>query len=207
MKSKNLEMQIQRRHLRVAFDAEKVRNCAVSLAPAGTAVGVNRLPRLRPEPARPALLLVSEDGELAARLGRAVSLAGLDFRKTSNPSLACRLAVRHRPAVVGLDLDLPESAIWETAGELLEGTACRGLILLSGRTDHFDLGAAIRAGAVLDKSGGPARFLEELQGILAAPEGQQVDRKARQRLLVRWLQPHQWPVVMEATPRNWGINE
>lgn len=207
MKSKSLEIQIRRHLLSVAFEEEKVMNCPVALAPPGKTVRAGWPPSQAPEAKREALLLISNDSRLTERLGSAADLAGLDFRQTNNPPDALRWIAEYRPAVVCLDLDLPESAAWEAAEKLLQDKACQTLILFSSRTDRFDLGAAIRAGAVVDKAANPAQLLERVDGILSEAEIERADRRARQRMLVRWLRPYQWSGASETTFRDWGINE
>ena len=153
------------------------------------------------------LMLVSTDAGLSVRLDRMAERAGLALLQVNDSADVLRLAARHCPAVVCLDLDLPELAVWEAAEGLLQDEAGPGLVLLSGRTNHFDLGAAIGMGAVVDKSAGPVRLFEQVDRILAEPEAERIERKARQRRLVRWLRPYDWAAPVEPTHRHWGINE
>jgi DNA-binding response OmpR family regulator len=76
-----------------------------------------------------------------------------------------------QPALVLLDLDLPSQAAWAAADCLLQEKSCPPLILLTARSEQFDLSTAIRAGS-LDKTTGPGRLLEEVDSQ-AAPAGRQ----------------------------------
>lgn len=207
MKSRYLGKQIWSHRLAVAFDEEKIVDCPVCMVSPGITTAAGLLPLLTPDTGRKALMLVSDDAGLGVRLGSLSDRAGLALLQINDSANALQLAAQHRPAVVCLDLDLPELAVWEAAEGLLQDEASPSLILLSGRTDHFDLGAAIRAGAIVDKSASPAQLFERVDGILAEPEARRADRKARQRLLVRWLRPYDWAAPVEPTHRHWGINE
>jgi ActR/RegA family two-component response regulator len=165
------------------------------------------LSELLPEADCKALLLVSDDAGLGVRLGNAADLAGLAFMQINDVANALRLAVRGRPAVVFVDLDLPALAGWEAAEQFLEDERCSSLVLLTGRADHFGLNAAIHTGAIVGKSACPASLRERVDGVLAEPETERVDRRARQRLLIRWLRPYGWEIPAAPDNRHWGINE
>jgi CheY-like chemotaxis protein len=210
MKPRYLGKQIWPHRLAVAFDEEKIVDCPICLVSPGLTTAANLLPPLPPLPpatGRKALMLVSADAGLGVRLDSLADRAGLALLQINDSANALQLAAQHHPAVVCLDLDLPELAVWEAAERLLQDDAGPVLVLLSGRTDHFDLGAAIRAGAIVDKSASSAQLFERVDGMLAEPEAQRADRKTRQRRLVRWLRPYDWAAPVEPTQRHWGINE
>ncbi len=206
MKSKLLETQIRRHPLVAAFNEERAADGSICLVSAG-ARAVAELSQLPTEKDRGALLLVSDDAGLGVRLGNMMSLAGLAFKQVNDSAAVLRLADRDRLAVVLLDLDLPAVASWDAAERLLEDGSGPSLIFLTGRTDHFSLGAAIQAGAIMDKSASPARLLESVDRVLMEAVPARADRRTRQRLLVRWLRPYEWTVPVAPGNRHWGINE
>jgi len=185
-------------------------DCPVGAAAPGVRTLTGLPPPLLSETGRRALMLISDDAGLGVRLGGAAEYAGLALQQINDAANALRLAAQCQPAIVCLDLDLRlpgRLAVWEAAEGLLRDEAGPPLVFLSGRTGHFDLGAAIRLGAVVDKSAHPARLAEQVKRMLAEPEARREDRKARQRLLVRWLRPYDWSIPVEPSHRHWGINE
>ncbi len=203
-----LETQIRQYPILAAFDEERAVSspvCAVNSAKTATA---GTLPQpFMTEANRKTLLLVSDDAGLGARLLSAAELAGLAFKQIDDTASALWLAGEDHPAVVFLDLDLPALAGWEAAEEFLRNETYPSLILLTGRTDHFDLSAAVRAGAIVHKSASPDHLLDRVSWVLAEMASDRVDRKARQLLLLRWLRPYDWPSPDTAANRFWGINE
>jgi CheY-like chemotaxis protein len=206
MKPRYLEKQFWPHRLTVAFDEEKIVACPVCLVSPGLTPAAGLLPPLPPDTGRQALMLVSADAGLGVCLNNLADRVGLALLQINDSGNTLQVVAQHRPAVVCLDLDLPELAVWEAAEGLLRDEAIPALVLLSGRADHFDLGAAIRAGAIVDKSASPAQLFERVDGMLAEPEARRADRKARQRRLVRWLRPYEAAPV-EPIQRHWGINE
>ncbi len=206
MKSKYLDTQVRRHQLVPAVHEGRAVNCPICLVSAGVQAGAG-LPLLATEKDRRALLLVSDDAGLGVRLGDTADFAGLAFMQINDATNALRLADQDCPAVVLLDLDLPASAGWEAAERILDNEKCPSLLLLTGRTSHFGLGAAIDAGAVVSKTASPARLLTEVDEVLMQSDAERVDRRTRQRLLVRWLRPYDWTVRVTPVNRHWGINE
>jgi len=207
MKPKLLEAQIRRDQVVAAFDEESIAGCPACPVTAGTTATAGTLPPFMTETKRKALLLVSDDAVLGTRLIGAAELAGFAFKQITDPANAVGLAGQDHLVVVLLDLDLPAPAGWEAAEEFLRHETCPPLILLTGHTNHFDLSAAIHAGAVVHKSINPAHLLERINWVLTEVNSDRVDRKARQLLLLRWLRPYDWPVPDAPANRFWGINE
>ena len=112
-----------------------------------------------------------------------------------------------QPAVVLLDLDLPSQAAWEAADCLLQEQSCPPLILLTARSDQFDLNTAIRAGSLVDKTTGPSRLMEAVDKSVAVPCSAQAERNAIQRVVIQWLKPCGWSVPVTPAYRFWAIHE
>ena len=206
MKSKFLETQIRRHPLVAAFNEARAAGGSICLVSTGTRAMARRLPWPAGKD-RGALLLMSDDAGLGVRLGHAMDFVGMAFTQVNDPAGAFRLADQDRPAGVLLDLDLPAMAGWDAAERFLEDENGPSLVFLTGRTDHFTLGAAIQAGGIMDKSASPARLLESVDRVLMEAGPERVDRRTRQRLLVRWLRPYEWTVPVAPDNRHWGINE
>jgi len=111
------------------------------------------------------------------------------------------------PALVLLDLDLPDQTAWEIADALLQQQNCPAVVLLSSRCDRFDVNTAIGAGSIVDKSEGAARVLETVHEALSTPQSNRVERNALLRVLIRWLKPCSWSFPITPAHRFWGINE
>jgi len=208
MKPELFETEIRRHRVVAAFDEEEVVKYPICAVAGGTVAAIDQ--PLTPSAAgagRKRLLLVSDDAGLGVRLINAADLAGLAFMQASDPANALFWAGQECPAVVFLDLDLPLSAGWEAAEEFLRDGSRPSPILLTGRTNHFDLNSAVHAGAIVHKSASTAELLDKVSWILAQSDTERVDRKARQRHLLRWLKPCSWPVPDVSRNRFWGINE
>jgi len=208
MKPKLFETEIRRHRAGAACDEEKVVKYPICAVAAGTVAPADQ--PLTPSVAGAAgkrLLLVSDDASLGVRLINAADLAGLAFMQANDPTNALLLGGQEYPAVLFLDLDLPLSAGWEAAEEFLRDDSCPSPILMTGRTSHFDLTSAIHAGAIVHKSASTAELLDKVSWSLAQSDIERVDRKARQRLLLRWLKPYNWPVSDTPLNRFWGLNE
>ena len=153
------------------------------------------------------ILLISADASLGGNLRRAAARTRRAVVRVEGVADALRkLRVGH-PAAVVLDLDLPSQAAWEDADCLLAEESCPPLILLTARSDQFDVSTAIRAGSLVDKSAGPSRLLEAVDQALAGPCSAQAERNAIQRVMIRWLRPCSWSVPVTPAHRFWGINE
>jgi CheY-like chemotaxis protein len=205
MKPKLLEAQIRRYQVFAACDEQSIASHPVCI---GTTAAIGALPQpFIAKTKRKALLLVSDDASLGQRLISTAEMGGLVFTQSNDPANALRLAGQDCPAAVFLDLDLPALAGWEAAEEFLQNGTYPSLILLTGRTGHLDLSAAVRAGAVVSKSASPGQLLEKANRVLAETHSDRLDQKARQLLLLRWLRPYDWPMPEAPENRFWGINE
>jgi DNA-binding response OmpR family regulator len=160
-----------------------------------------------PQSSRQTLLLVSKDPRLAPNLRSLAGQESLAIAQARELEETLRLARALRPVAILLDLDLPGQAAWEIADRLLAEDTCPPLILLSEQTDQFDVGTAIRAGSLVDKSAAPAGLLNTVAQVLAQSGSSQTERNSIQRVLIRWLRPCAWSVAVTPAHRFWGINE
>ena len=153
------------------------------------------------------ILLISDDASLGENLRCAAARTGRAVVQVHGMADALRKVRAGQPGAVLLDLDLPAQAAWEVADSLLEEEGCPPLILLTARSDQFDLSTAIRAGSLVDKSAGSSRLLEVLDQTLAGPCSAQAERNAIQRVMIRWLRPCGWSVPVTPAHRFTDINE
>jgi CheY-like chemotaxis protein len=208
MKPKLLEIKFRRHPLAAAGSVE------MPAAPAGYGLSSARAwagPDLTSwSPARrnqKSLLLVSNDAGLGVRVSNTADLAGLAFQHIHDTANALRRAAQDRPTLVLLDLDLAAAAGWRAAEEFLQDENGPSLALMTGRIRHCDLGMAIGAGMVLDKSIAPRQLLAQLRARLARSDRERERQRACQRLLVRWLRPYETTAPTAPDCRHWGINE
>lgn len=152
------------------------------------------------------ILLISDERQLHENLRCLANTRGLLVVRATGPVGSLAILQVTRPAVVLLDLDLPRQAAWETADELLQCDSCPPLILLTGKTQQFDVETAIRAGSLVDKREPPSRILAVVAETLEFSTVNQAERNAIQRVLIRWLRPFTWGSTAPAY-RFWGINE
>ncbi len=153
------------------------------------------------------ILLISDDASLGENLRCAAVQTGRAVVQVDGVSAALRKVRVGQHAAVLLDLDLPAQAAWAAADSLLQKETCPPLILLTARSDQFDLSTAIRAGTLVDKSASPGCLLEAVDQTLAGPCSVQAERNAIQRVMIQWLKPSGWSVPVTPARRFWGINE
>jgi DNA-binding response OmpR family regulator len=153
------------------------------------------------------ILLVSDDASLGENLRGAAARTGRAVVQVDGVAEALRKVRAGQPGAVLLDLDLPSQAAWEAADCLLQEERCPPLILLTARSDQFDLSTAIRAGSLVDKTTSPGRLLEAVDQTLAGPCSAQAERNAIQRVMIRWLKPCSWSVPVTPAHRFRGMNE
>lgn len=110
-------------------------------------------------------------------------------------------------ATVIIDLDEPMGGPWETADNLLQEPECPPLLLLTSRKYQDEFDTAIQAGSLVDKTKSPDHLLTIAESALVAPADLQRERKAMQRIVVRWLKPCSWNPPIVPQMRHWGINE
>lgn len=202
-----LELKTRRPNLFAGDNEKRAEKGAVCLARAGI-IAMPDLPLpLKAEGSRKTLLLVSDDAELGLSLAHTASHVDLAFHRVLNSSQALHLMVGCSPAIVFVDLDLPELEGWRAAERFLNDKNGPPLVLLTGRVTHFDLDLAIRAEMVLDKSVHPSELTGKVNRLLAKLETGQEHHRASQRLLIRWLRPYDWNEPVVPLNRHWGINE
>lgn len=160
-----------------------------------------------PDPGKRTILLISDDARLHQNLRCVANLVGRMVVRGDGMADALRIVYAVRPAAVLLDLDLPADAAWEKADALLQEQSCPPVILLTARSEQFDVRMAIRAGSLVDKSADPTRSLEVVDQTLAMPDSAQAKRNAIKRVVIQWLRPCGWSVPLTPAYRFWGINE
>lgn len=160
-----------------------------------------------PDPEKRTILLISDDARLHQNLRHVANMAGRIVVRVGAEADVVRIVYAVRPAVVLLDLDLRAEAAWEKADTLLQEQHCPPVILLTARSEQFDVRTAIQAGSLLDKSEDPARLLDQVDQILAAPDSSQDERNAIQRVVIRWLRPCGWWIPLTPAYCFWSINE
>jgi FixJ family two-component response regulator len=158
-------------------------------------------------PAKGLILLISQDGHLHNRLRGLANTAGTLVVRLD--AIQGVLPAMHAisPAIVLLDLDLPDQAAWDIADAMLQEQNCPPVILLSSYCEQFDVNTAIRAGSIVEKSEGAARLLEIAHEALSMAQSNRVERNAILRVLIRWLKPCDWSFPGAPAHRFWGINE
>lgn len=157
--------------------------------------------------AKRTILLLSQDTHLQDSLrglanGAGMLVVRLDAMRGVVPAMRAI-----SPAVVLLDLDLPNEAAWGLADALLQEQNCPAVMLLSSHCEQFDVNTALRTDSIIDKSEGPARVLEATHEILSLPPSNLSERNAILRVLIRWLKPCSWSLTGSPAQRFWGINE
>ena len=153
------------------------------------------------------ILLISDDAVVAENLRRAAEQTGRSVVRAAGLGETLRTAHMMQPVAVVLDLDLPSDGAWEIADGLLREAGCPPVVLLTGRREQFDVSTAIRAGSLVDKSGGLAKVLEAVDQALALPDSNRGERNAIQRITIQWQRPCAWSAPVTPTCRFWGLNE
>lgn len=148
-----------------------------------------------------AILLVSNDAELGRKLELAAEKLKRPVMRVTEVSKAIRTVHASRPGAVLLDLDLPDPAAWRLADVLLRDQMSLPIVLLTGRTEHFDVRTAIRAGALFEKAVGPDRLGQLVDWAVSAGSSAGHHWKTTQRLLIQWLSPCGWSAPFTPTRR------
>jgi DNA-binding response OmpR family regulator len=135
------------------------------------------------------ILLISADYKLGENLRSVANLDGRIVVRVDGTADVSQIVYIVQPAVVLLDLDLPAGAAWSEADALLQQHLSPPIILLTARTQPYDIRTAIGPGLLADKSADPTRLLGIVQQTFQASALCQAERKAIQRLVIRWLRP------------------
>jgi DNA-binding NarL/FixJ family response regulator len=151
-------------------------------------------------------LLISEDRLLEQGLREAAEEAGLLLAHSALSGVVWQLRAL-RPRAVLLDLDLLSEEAWEVADRLLEVETCPPVILISARSAQFDIGTAVRAGTIVDKSAEPTHLLRLAKEASAQYGPSQAERNSIQRILIRWFRPSGWSVPVTPAYRFWRLKE
>jgi DNA-binding response OmpR family regulator len=161
-----------------------------------------------PSAARPPSLLVFTDDEpFWEKLLHAANQAGRELIR-KNAIVYTPLTLRLlKPAAVLVDLDLPSAAVWDEADSLLQKESSPPVLLLTSRGDQNNFDTAIEAGSLIDKCQNPARLLQLVELTLDPFRSDHRERRAMQRLVIRWLKPINWSPKVIPLRRFWGINE
>lgn len=110
------------------------------------------------------LLIIEDDPAIGANLERALVNSGYDCRRAR--SVAEARAVPDAPALVLLDLGLPDGDGLDLAKELVDRWPAVPVVMLTARTDEMDVVVGLDAGAV-DYVTKPFRLAELLARIRA----------------------------------------
>jgi DNA-binding response OmpR family regulator len=153
------------------------------------------------------ILLISSDKWFHENLRSFANTFGLWVVRLEGKAGTVAVMQATKPVAVLLDLDLPRHAAWAVAELLFNELSCPEVILLTGRTERFELRTALQAGALVGKDESPCRLLEIVEEALERPQVNQAERNAIQRLLIRWLRGSEWAEETTAEHRFWGINE
>ncbi|HZR20258.1 MAG TPA: response regulator [Verrucomicrobiae bacterium] len=153
------------------------------------------------------ILLVSNDTVLHENLRSVANEAGLMVVKADPAAGTVEVLQVVRPSAVLLDLDLPDEAAWKTADTLLNEPDCPAVILVTGRTGHFAMEGAIRAGLLVGKGDSPGRLLQIIEAAMEMPRPGQAQRNVLRRELIRWVKPPTLELDSGSAYRFWGINE
>jgi two-component system response regulator FixJ len=153
------------------------------------------------------ILLISGEKRLHKELVTLANTTGQMVIRAAGTTGTMVVFQAANPAAVLLDLDLPNEAAWTTAEQLMEQPNCPPVILLTGRTDWFEPGTAVRAGCLVSKSDPLTNLLETVEQAVGLPDRNRAEWNAIQRVLLRWLKPSPWPNTPITAYRYWGINE
>lgn len=118
------------------------------------------------------LLVVEDDPAIRAAIRRAVS-AHYDVIESDNQVSAIALARRHHPALILLDLGLPNLAGWGIGGLVRAAPDMKPIPILGLADDTLPAGAARQAGCtrVLEKPFALISLRDAVVGLLELPAG------------------------------------
>lgn len=118
--------------------------------------------------AKPLLLIVDDDGELVALLAERLAQEGWQVASALTGEEGTRLLERLRPAVVVLDVMLPDASGLDLCRRWRERDPAVGILMLTGRGDPIDriLGLELGADDYLGKPFEPRELVARLRALL-----------------------------------------
>jgi DNA-binding response OmpR family regulator len=122
------------------------------------------------------LLLVEDDMKIGKGVAQALENSGYEITWVTTGRAALDAAISQPPALVLLDLGLPDVDGVEVCAQLRAAVPSATIVILTARTDEIDVVVGLDAGAD-DYVGKPFR-LGELLARVRAPEGVRPSRAA-----------------------------
>jgi DNA-binding response OmpR family regulator len=130
-------------------------------------------PTRKPVPYRPRLVLAYADSRHAVLCCRQLRRLGWQVHLTTRGAEARRLAEALAPAVVVLDVELPDESGWLTCAKLLLGNPGRRVVLVCGEVTAEGERFAAHAGAaaLVARAAGAAALVDEVHGTALSTAG------------------------------------
>lgn len=129
------------------------------------------LARRKPEEEPPVILVVDDEADVTSYLSTLLSQKGYRVEEASSGAAALQQAARRRPALILLDIMMPEMTGWEVLQHLRDSPLKDvPVIVLSARDEPGDAEHGYRLGAkrYLPKTAGMERLLAEIRAVIGA---------------------------------------
>jgi len=135
----------------------------------------------REMPTKNTVLIIDDERNVRESLGKVFRNAGYETLLAANGAEAAELHAQHRPDVVLLDLNMPVRNGWETFEQISTLHPLTPVIIITGRPGQFELAAAARVGALMEKPLDPELLLETTRRLVDEPLSARLSRLAFQQ--------------------------
>ena len=130
---------------------------------------------------KPKILIVDDEPNIRDSLAKALRGAGYEPCVAADGLEACMFYEQHQPDLVLLDLNMPILNGWKTFEAISTVHPLVPVIIITGRPGQFELAAAARVGALMEKPLDVPTLLETVRRLLDEPLSARLSRLQFQR--------------------------
>jgi len=127
------------------------------------------------------VLIVDDEPNIRGSLAKALRGAGYEPIEAADGSEACIRYAEHEPDLVLLDLNMPVRNGWETFETISTLHPLIPVIIITGRPGQFELAAAARVGALMEKPLDVPVLLATVRRLVDEPLSSRLSRLSFQR--------------------------
>lgn len=127
------------------------------------------------------VLIVDDEASVREALAKTLARAGYATLFAANGDEAVALFHQHRPDLVLLDLNMPVRNGWDAFEQISTMHPLTPVVIITGRPGQFELAAAARVGALMEKPLDAELLLQVVQRLIEEPLSARLSRLSFQR--------------------------